>query len=384
MDCLENIIQVMWRHRVLFVARVFDPANRVLRELLVEDTATRKPRALVVLDGGLARSRPTLADEISAWFAAHVDAVDLACTPLVLEGGEAVKNSTGGVQRVLAAIDRHHVDRHSFVIAVGGGGLLDAVGMAAALAHRGCRHVRIPTTTLSQCDSGVGVKNGINAFGKKNFLGTFSPPFAVLNDFDLLATLPPREMRAGCVEAVKVACIRDRAFFDEIERSAGRLRDFEPAALRWLIHRCAELHVNHIVLGGDPFESGSARPLDFGHWAAHKIEQLSDFTISHGEAVAIGIALDVVYARNAGFLDPDSASRILSLLDRLGFRLFAHELTQTDSSGRFAVLAGLDEFREHLGGRMAITLLRSIGQGFEVSEMQTARVEAAIRELAER
>ena len=241
-----------------------------------------------------------------------------------------------------------------------------------------------PTTTLSQCDSGVGVKNGINAFGKKNFIGTFSPPFAVLNDFDLLSTLSHREIRAGYAEAVKVACIRDRVFFDEIERSAGRLRDFERAAMQWLIRRCAELHLNHITLGGDPFESGSARPLDFGHWAAHKLEQLSGFTVSHGEAVAIGIALDVLYARNVGYLDGESAARILVLLEFLGFRLFADELTRTDSSGRLAVLAGLDEFREHLGGRLSIPFLRAIGHAFEANEMQMAQVEAAIAELAKR
>ena len=384
MDCLEHIIQGTWRHRVLFVSRVFDRANRVLREVLAGDASGWKPRALVVLDAGLARSRPALVGEVMAWFATHADALELVSPPVVLEGGERVKNSTKGVQRVLTAIDQHHVDRHSFVIAVGGGGLLDAVGLASALAHRGCRHVRLPSTTLSQCDSGVGVKNGINAFGKKNFVGTFSPPFAVLNDFDLLTTLPPREMRAGCVEAVKVACIRDRAFFDAIEHTAGRLREFEPAAMRWLIRRCAELHLNHIALGGDPFESGSARPLDFGHWAAHKLEQVSDFSISHGEAVAVGIALDVVYSRNAGFLDAKSASRILALLERLGFQLCVRELTGRDSSGGLTVLAGLDEFREHLGGRMAITLLRAIGEGFEVNEMQGALVEAAIEELAER
>jgi 3-dehydroquinate synthase len=384
MDCLEHIIQVTWRHRVLFVSRVFDRANRVLREVLAGDAGGWRPQALVVLDAGLAASRPALVGEVTAWFAAHADAVEPVSPPLLLEGGERVKNSTEGVQRVLAAIDRHHVDRHSIVIAVGGGGLLDVVGLAAALAHRGCRHVRIPTTTLSQCDSGVGVKNGINAFGKKNFVGTFSPPFAVLNDFDLLTSLPPREMRAGFVEAVKVACIRDRGFFDEIEQDAGRLREFEPTAMRSLIRRCAELHLNHIVLGGDPFECGSARPLDFGHWAAHKLEQVSDFSISHGEAVAVGIALDVIYSRNAGFLDAESTGRILALLDRLGFRLFARELTQMDSSGGLAVLAGLDEFREHLGGRLAITLLRAIGEGFEVNEMQGALVEAAIEELAKR
>ena len=383
MDCLEQIIQVTWHHRVLFVSHIFDPASHVLREVLADD-AGRTPRVLVVLDAGLAQSRPTLAGEIAVCFAAHADAVELVSSPLLLEGGETVKNSTGGVQCVLAAVERYHLDRHSFVIAVGGGALLDAVGLAAALAHRGCRHVRIPTTTLSQCDSGVGVKNGINAFGKKNFIGTFSPPFAVLNDFDLLSTLPSREMRAGYAEAVKVACFRDREFFDEIERSAGRLRDLEPAAMQWLIRRCAELHLNHISLGGDPFESGSARPLDFGHWAAHKLEQLSSFTVSHGEAVAMGIALDVLYARNVGFLDGGSAGRILALLESLGFQLFAQELTRTDSSGRRAVLAGLDEFREHLGGRLSIPLLRAIGQGFEVNEMQMTQMEAAIEELVKR
>src|SRR5262249_47001338 len=156
---------------------------------------------------------------------------------------------------------------------------------AAATAHRGIRLVRVPTTTLSQCDSGVGVKNGINAFNKKNFIGTFAPPFAVINDFQLLTTLGPRDKRAGYAEAVKVACVRDAPFFEALEHDARSLDEFEPHAMRRLIRRCAEIHINHIVNGGDPFESGSARPLDFGHWAAHKLEHLSDFRIRHGEAV---------------------------------------------------------------------------------------------------
>ena len=113
----------------------------------------------------------------------------------------------------------------------GGGALLDLAGLAAATAHRGVRHIRIPTTTLSQCDSGVGVKNGINAFGKKNFIGTFAPPFAVINDFDLLASLPARDKRAGYVEAVKVALIRDSAFFNQIERDADKLAAFDADAV---------------------------------------------------------------------------------------------------------------------------------------------------------
>jgi len=267
---------------------------------------------------------------------------------------------------------------------VGGGALLDVVGLAAATAHRGVRHVRIPTTTLSQDDSGVGVKNGINAFGKKNFIGTFAPPFAVINDFDLLSSLSARDKRAGFVEAVKVALIRDSAFFNEIEGTAEKLATFDPDAMQQLIFRCAELHMNHIATSGDPFECGSARPLDFGHWAAHKLEQISEYRIRHGEAVAIGIALDVIYSRRLGFLDAVSAERILALLEKLGFELFANELLHEDSSGALVVLTGLEEFREHLGGQLTITLLQGVGRGFEVHEMDSSMVLAAINELHER
>ncbi len=250
-------------------------------------------------------------------------------------------------------------------------------GLAAATAHRGVRHIRIPTTTLSQCDSGVGVKNGINAFGKKNFIGTFTPPFAVINDFQLLATLTPRDLRAGFVEAVKVACIRSREFFETLEQESAALAKFEPDAMRQLIRRCAELHLDHIAKNGDPFEFGSARPLDFGHWAAHKLEQLSGFSLRHGEAVAIGIALDVTYAKRAGFLKTENANRVLKLLEDLGFDLFNADLQRAE------LLAGLEEFREHLGGRLAITLLRDLGVGFEVNEMRLEWIREAIAELAE-
>jgi len=234
---------------------------------------------------------------------------------------------------------------------------------------------------LSQADSGVGVKNGLNAFGKKNFIGTFAPPFAVINDFNFLATLEPRDKRAGYVEAVKVACIRDRDFFDELERAAADLAAFAPGAMKRLIRRCAELHLDHIATSGDPFEAGSARPLDFGHWAAHKLEQISHFRISHGEAVAIGLALDVVYSRNIGLLGEKSAARILDLLERLGFKLFADELLNSDANDQLLVLAGLEEFREHLGGELTITLLQEIGRGVEVQAMDRPKIIAAVHEL---
>lgn len=373
-----------YRLRVFFTQNVFDRTNVVLNNVL-DETPSRSPhKVLIVLDEALAHAQPALAGQIENYFAGHEHRLLLVCPPVIIEGGERTKNSYFHVSEIQSQIDRFHIDRHSTVIAVGGGALLDMVGLAAATAHRGVRLVRIPTTTLAQCDSGVGVKNGINAFGKKNFIGTFAPPFAVINDFQLLSSLTPRDKRAGYVEAVKVALIRDRAFFDELERGADKLREFEPSVMRRLIHRCAELHVDHIATSGDPFEFGSARPLDFGHWSAHKLEQLSDFKLRHGEAVAIGIALDVIYSRNAGYLDSAAAERVLALLERLGFELFTNELLHVDSGNSLMVLQGLEEFREHLGGELTITLLADIGRGFETHEIVRGAVIAAIHELQQR
>jgi 3-dehydroquinate synthase len=384
MACIERTIQVSYRHRVYFTRDVFSTSNDLLKQVLALERSGVTAKALVVLDESLADAQPGLIANIEGYFNYHSAELKLAGTPMISEGGERTKNSYFHVSEIQSQIEKHHIDRHSYVIAVGGGALLDMVGLAAATAHRGVRHVRIPTTTLSQDDSGVGVKNGINAFGKKNFIGTFTPPFAVINDFDLLASLPPRDKRAGFVEAVKVALIRDSAFFNEIERSADQLAVFDPEAMQRLIFRCAELHMNHIATSGDPFEFGSARPLDFGHWAAHKLEQISEYRIRHGEAVAIGIALDVIYSRRMGFLDAVSAERIIALLEKLGFELFANELLHEDSSSALVVLKGLEEFREHLGGELTITLLQGVGRGFEVHEVDSAMVIASINELHDR
>jgi len=383
MSLIERTVSISFQHRVHFTKNIFGLANSLLKDVLAGGHG-QVPKVFLVLDESLHLAQPALAPQIETWFKNNAEAVQLVCAPFILEGGERVKNSYFHVSEIQSQIDRYHIDRHSYVIAVGGGALLDLVGLAASTAHRGVRHVRIPTTTLSQDDSGVGVKNGMNAFGKKNYIGTFAVPWAVINDFELLASLPPRDKRAGYIEGVKVACIRDAAFFDTIEHDAAKLREFDPEAMERLIHRCAELHVNHIATSGDPFEMGSARPLDFGHWAAHKLEQISDYRIRHGEAVAVGIALDAIYSRRMGFLDGGSTERVLKLIEDLGFEIFANELLHVDSDGALVVLKGLEEFREHLGGQLTITLLRSIGKGFEVHEMHSSVVIAAIRELEER
>lgn len=207
------------------------------------------------------------------------------------------------------------------------------------------------------------MKNGINAFDKKNYLGAFAPPYAVINDQSFLKTLEDRDWRSGVAEAIKVALVKDRCFFEWLEAHAFALANRQMKPMAELVRRCAELHMIHIA-GGDPFEMGSSRPLDFGHWTAHKLEQLTQYELRHGEAVAMGIALDTLYSRMKGLLDPDAAGRVLSLLDNLGFVLHVPALEEGA-----ALLQGLREFQEHLGGELTIMLLEAIGRGVEVHHM---------------
>jgi 3-dehydroquinate synthase len=285
------------------------------------------------------------------------------------------------VMSIHRAIHEYGIDRHAYVLAVGGGALLDMVGYAAATAHRGVRLLRVPTTVLSQNDSGIGVKNSVNAFGKKNFLGTFAPPFAVFNDFTFLTTLSDRDWRAGISEAIKVALLKDATFFAFLEEHATALVERDMTAMQWLVYRCAQLHLEHIATSGDPFELGSSRPLDFGHWAAHKLEQLSNYELRHGEAVAIGLALDATYAHLIGLLPKADWRRILDLIVAVGLPLHVQELDMSALDGTPAILSGMEEFREHLGGRLTIMLLEGIGSGIEVHEMDSGLILASMARL---
>ena len=366
---IEQQVVVTFRYPVRFTRGLFHARNPTLRDVV---QANGRARLLMVVDHGVATAQPALVGDIERYCADHADALELAAAPLVLPGGEAIKNVAGPVNEIRAAIDVLGVDRHSYVVAVGGGALLDAVGYAAATAHRGVRLVRVPTTVLAQDDSAVGVKNGVNAFGKKNFVGSFAPPHAVLNDADMLVTLSDRDWRSGISEAVKVALLKDQSFFGWIEDHATALRERSLDAMATLVHRSASLHLEHIATSGDPFELGSSRPLDFGHWAAHKLEQLTDYGLRHGEAVAVGIALDSTYSRLTGSLPRADWRRIVDLFGAVGLPAWHPELVTPGPDGRPAVLDGLQEFREHLGGRLTIMLLERIGSGFEVHEMDEA------------
>jgi len=379
---LQQQFQVSFSYPVHFTEGLFEATNPLLCETLRPAGSGPPRRVFFALDSGVAEQHPQLEQQVAAYFAAHADALLLSGPMLVVPGGEQCKNQPALVQQVLEAVDAHHLDRHAYLAAIGGGAVLDMVGYAASVAHRGIRHIRIPTTVLSQNDSGIGVKNSVNAFGKKNFLGNFAPPYAVFNDFNFLLTLEERDWRSGMAEAVKVSLLKDAAFFRYMQKHAAALAARDMPPMRHLIHRCAELHLQHIA-GGDAFEQGSSRPLDFGHWSAHKLEQLSGYRIRHGEAVAIGIALDSVYSHLLGHLAAAELAEIISLLQTLGFTLYAPEMSThlAEASQPDSLLHGLQEFREHLGGQLTITLLAGIGRGVEVHEIDEQRMIEAVKYL---
>lgn len=381
MAFIQQSFSVPFEYKVFFTEHLFDTKNPVFAQFL-ETRAEKgfRKKLLFIVDDGVSSTHDYLQEQITMYCSA-IEGFELVEDVIVVPGGEASKNDLQLFHWLVNAVDQHGIDRHSYIVAIGGGSVLDLVGYVAAVSHRGVKLIRIPTTVLSQNDSGVGVKNGINYHGKKNFLGTFAPPAAVFNDAHFLTTLDERDWRSGMVEAVKVALIKDAAFFSWMEENAGQLTEAEPTSLNYLIHRCAELHMQHIG-GADPFESGSSRPLDFGHWSAHKLEQLTDFELRHGEAVSIGIALDSVYSWLTGMLDPDSLERIIQLLKALRLPLY-HPLLEIEDH-EAPIVAGLNEFREHLGGRLTISLLEAIGKGKEVHSIDINTLRKAVNMLRDK
>jgi 3-dehydroquinate synthase len=328
---------------------------------------------MIYVDSGAEAATPNLAAAAAAW--CRKWNVTLAAPPRIVPGGEPAKNDWPATQAMIHEMLELRLDRHAFVIIAGGGAVLDAVGFAASLVHRGLRVIRVPTTALAQCDGGVGVKTAVNFAGAKNGIGTFAPPFAVLNDFQFLPTLADREWRGGVAEAFKVAIIKERPFFDFLCENTSAFRERRHGPMRHLIQRCAELHLEHIRTGGDPFEMGRARPLDFGHWSAHKLELLSDFRIGHGDAVAAGVDLDCAYAALQGWIRDEDFLRIHRALTQCGFPLWYPEMEDP------RLLDGLRDFQEHLGGELCITFPKGLGNRREEGAVDMDGIATCIQRI---
>ncbi|VXB03427.1 3-dehydroquinate synthase [Maribacter litoralis] len=374
---IKQSFQVQYDYQLYFTSGLFALENPLFANLIADYKDFEPVKLFFVLDDGVKNHHPALIHQIEEYCEKNRTVIKYTDT-LVLPGGEQVKNSDDAIESVLKGVNENKICRHSFVVVIGGGAVIDMVGYAAAIAHRGVKLIRIPTTVLSQNDSAVGVKNSVNAFKKKNFLGTFAPPFAIINDSDFLETLEQRDWISGISEAIKVALIKDKTFFKYIADNATGLKNREMEPMQYVIYKCAEMHMHHIAQGGDPFESGSSRPLDFGHWAAHKMEFITNYELRHGEAVAKGIALDVTYAQLIGLISEEDLQHILDVMIAIGFDL---SLPVESKKEIEALLNGIEEFREHLGGQLTITLISDLGVKHDVHTIDMGLMSQAINKL---
>jgi 3-dehydroquinate synthase len=376
-NTLDLPFSVPWVHRLRFTDDVFGTQQEILADLLAPaegDVA----RAQFWVDANLDAANPELRPAIRRFSQTHCQRLVCVGDVQVIPGGEGVKNDLQVVQQALQAFNEAHLDRRSYIVAIGGGAMLDAIGFAAAIAHRGLRLVRLPSSTLGQGDSGVGVKNGVNLFRKKNWLGTFAAPWAVINDTKLLESLSDRDFVSGFSECVKVALLKDAGLLDNLCTSASRIRRRDMVAALPTIRQSALLHLRHITEGGDPFEMLAARPLDYGHWSAHKMEVMSSFQLRHGEAVALGVAIDTMYSSLKCGLPSQDALRVLGCLADIGFDLDSPTMSDTDT-----LFEGLEDFRQHLGGELTLTMLRAIGDPIDIHQVDRGAMIEAIQRVVD-
>lgn len=372
---LKQRLNADFEYRIAYTTNLFAPENQTLSHIFEKGC---RAKIQVFLDAGVHRAFPDLTDDINRWAESAGGNVRLASPIEVVPGGEAIKNGMHHVEEMAAKMANAGLCRHSYAMIIGGGAVLDAAGFAASVFHRGIRQIRIPTTLLSQDDSAVGVKNSINVNGTKNLFGCFHPPDAVIIDFAFLATLDQREILSGIAEAFKVAIIKDVDFFKYLQSNITALKAAEPSVMAQLVRTSSKLHLDHIRDSGDPFEKGSSRPLDFGHWAAHKLEALTRNELRHGEAVAIGMALDILCAVQINLISMALAREILETFEQCGLPIWHPALDHRNRHGDLSILKGLDEFREHLGGALTLAMPTDIGRCIDIHELPEAAIEKAV------
>lgn len=359
---INQSFDIKHTYKIYFTKNIFASNNKVLINELNKDNLSEK-NVIIIIDKNVIKYHLYLIEKIKNYFNTYKDYIKIMCEPIILTGGERVKNHYVIIKYIYKIIDKFKICKQSYLIAIGGGTIQDIAGYIASTAHRGLKLIRIPTTVLSQDDSGVGVKNGINFNNKKNFIGCFSTPYLVINDYNFLLSLTDKQIIDGISEAIKVSLIKDSCFFKYIEDNCQINK--KENVLENIIYKCAKLHAEHISKYGDPFEKTSSRPLDFGHWIAHKLETLSEYKISHGESVAIGIIIDSTYSYLIRILKRSEWKRIIKTFIKLKFKIFSYFLLKKKNE-KYLIFDGLNEFKEHLGGKLTITLLKSIGKKFDV------------------
>ncbi len=239
----------------------------------------------------------------------------LNCSLLFFGEGEKNK-SLKTVRYLYDKLLKWRIGRDSVIVSLGGGTVGDIAGFVAATLYRGIPYIQIPTTLLSQIDSSVGGKVGINHSFGKNLIGAFWQPKAVYIDIDTLKTLPRKEFLNGLAEAIKCAVIADEKLFSFLEKNLGKIFKQDAGVLEKLISRCCEIKVE--IVQKDEKESGPRKILNFGHTIGHAIESLSDYRLAHGEAVAIGMMAESKIAEKIGLMKKVEAQAISRLIGKTG------------------------------------------------------------------
>ena len=320
------------------------------RDVLIVSNTTVAPLYLDALEGAL-RPRRTVAT--------------------LLPDGESYK-TLDTVARILDVLVANRFGRDCVVVALGGGVVGDMAGFAASVYQRGVAFVQVPTTLLAQVDSAVGGKTGVNHPGGKNLIGAFHQPVAVLADTATLATLPPRELRAGLAEVVKYGLIRDAAFFDWLESHAEALLAGDRDALAHVILRSCQIKAE--IVGRDELEHGERALLNFGHTFGHAIESATGYgRWLHGEAVAAGMVMAARMSRESGWIDAASLARITALIERMGLPTRLAEVSAQ------TMLQGMRMDKKVLDGQIRLVLLRAIGDAFVTADYEPQHLERTLQ-----
>jgi 3-dehydroquinate synthase len=278
----------------------------------------------------------------------------------ILPDGEAHKTITT-VARILDVLVANRFGRDCTVVALGGGVVGDMAGFAASCYQRGVAYVQVPTTLLAQVDSSVGGKTGVNHPGGKNLIGAFHQPSAVVADTSTLATLPPRELRAGLAEVIKYGLICDAAFFEWLEAHMDELLAGNPGALGHVIQRSCEIKAR--IVGRDEREQGDRALLNLGHTFGHAIESATHYTRwLHGEAVGAGLLMAAAMSQECGLINATDVDRLRRLLERTGLPVRIADVPPQTALEHMRI------DKKVQSGRMRLVLLRSIGESFVTAD----------------
>jgi len=291
---------------------------------------------------------------------------------VIVPAGETAK-TLKSVQSCYERLASHRLERKSFIVALGGGVVGDLAGFVAASYLRGVPFVQVPTTLLAHVDSSVGGKVGVNLKAGKNLVGAFYQPKLVLCDLEALATLPPREFRAGLAEIIKYGIIYDAALFDRLERELPRLLRRETKPLGEIIARCCQIKAT--VVGQDETETGLRAILNFGHTIGHGLEAISSYgKYLHGEAIAIGQVAAAKLSRELTGLPAKDAARIAALFQRAGLPTEV----KLSSNQRPKLFAAMKLDKKVSDGEIKFVLAKRIGKVVWGQRVPTVEIEKVL------